>query len=72
MCICINCRHIEYCYTYHFIEKQHGYKQKVIQSTFIPIHNIVNVNIQKSQKVSLDWDLVECLSFIEAPGYWLS
>nr|YP_009398224.1 hypothetical protein [Thaumatella adunca]ARW67410.1 hypothetical protein [Thaumatella adunca] len=73
MCICINCRHIHNCQTYLFIEKQH-HNNKLIRhnKTFIPIHTIINVNInQNLNKVSLDWDLQECSSFIEEPGYWL-
>nr|YP_009396780.1 hypothetical protein [Ophidocladus simpliciusculus]ARW65966.1 hypothetical protein [Ophidocladus simpliciusculus] len=73
MCICINCRHIHYCQTYLFIEKQHKINQvKVNKSLFMPIYTIVNIKFNKQyKKISLDWDLIECLSFVEKPGHWL-
>nr|YP_009392231.1 hypothetical protein [Osmundaria fimbriata]ARW60793.1 hypothetical protein [Osmundaria fimbriata] len=76
MCICINCRHMYNCHTYQFIAVQHGhhyhYKKKIIINTFTPIYTIIKINIiRKSNKISLDWDLIECLSFIETPGNWL-
>ena len=72
MCICINCRHVHNCTTYKIIQKQH--KQYIYQSNkiFIPSETIINVNIRSyMQSTKFDWDLVECLSFIEKPGQWL-
>lgn len=74
MCICVNCRHIDRCTTYSFIRQQH--QQSIIQawtpSNFTPQDTIIKINIIKSlDKIKFDWDLVECLSFIEQPGEWL-
>nr|YP_009399684.1 hypothetical protein [Digenea simplex]ARW69503.1 hypothetical protein [Digenea simplex] len=72
MCICINCRHIHNCTTYYFIEKQHKQLLDLSMKSFTPNQTIINVNLhQNSDKISLDWDLIECLSFVEEPGYWL-
>nr|ARW60172.1 hypothetical protein [Laurencieae sp.] len=75
MCICINCRHIHNCITYKFIEKQHN-KNKVLRNnnnSFIPINTTININVNKNnEEILIDWDLVECLSFVEKPGNWLS
>nr|YP_009396374.1 hypothetical protein [Polysiphonia scopulorum]ARW65560.1 hypothetical protein [Polysiphonia scopulorum] len=73
MCICINCRHIHNCKTYHFIDKQHNHLKICSEEyKFSPLKTILNVNINKKNKqVIFDWDLKECSSFTEEPGYWL-
>jgi len=73
MCICINCKHINNCKTYHFIETQHKIKeQKNNYNTFIPSNTLIQINLKKLfNKHHLDWDLAECLSFSERPGSWL-
>nr|ARW60576.1 hypothetical protein [Polysiphonia sp.] len=73
MCICINCRHIHQCKTYEFIEQQHEYhRNKQKTSYFIPAQTLILVNINKKyEQIFLDWDLKECSSFVEEPGYWL-
>nr|QUE28820.1 Ycf34 [Porphyropsis coccinea] len=73
MCICINCYHVNNCSTYFSIEKQH--KQLPINSkpAFVPQSPIINVNIlSQDLDISLDWDVVECLSFVEFPGKWMT
>ena len=70
MCICVNCRHIKKCQTYIFIEKQHKNNVSKVQNTsFIPVNTLIQINIQKKKEFThLDWDLIECLSFVEKPG----
>ena len=73
MCICINCRHIDYCTTYNFIKSQHRKFSNNQKSTFHPFNATVNVNINKKKgQLLIDWDLIECLSFVEKPGNWLN
>ena len=72
MCICINCRHVHNCTVYKIIQKQH--KQNIVASPikFIPSNTLININIYQSiHSIIFDWDLVECLSFVEQPGQWL-
>nr|AOM64545.1 hypothetical protein Riqu_066 [Riquetophycus sp.] len=72
MCICINCRHVHNCTTYKIIQKQHEQDVYKSYSVFIPSQTIIKVNINTSLKsTQFDWDLIECLSFIEQPGKWL-
>nr|QCI04118.1 hypothetical protein [Antithamnionella ternifolia] len=77
MCICINCKHLNNCRTYHFIEVQHKLKLKRKKYweesyNFIPVNTLIQINLkQTSQSNLLDWDLIECLSFVENPGAWL-
>ena len=75
MCICINCKHIKTCQTYSFIEKQHNSYliQNHYDRTFIPDNTIIQINIKKQINLyTLDWDLTECMSFIEKPGSWIT
>nr|YP_010619441.1 hypothetical protein PN189_pgp129 [Xiphosiphonia pinnulata]WAX03454.1 hypothetical protein [Xiphosiphonia pinnulata] len=74
MCICINCKHIDLCKTYKFIEKQHSnYNLNKKQNYFIPINTMIIVSINKQNlNIYLDWDVKECLSFVEQPGKWIS
>lgn len=72
MCICINCRHICNCATYEFITKQHNTVSTISHSIFNPSSTILNVNVnKKNEQIFIDWDLIECLSFVEKPGNWL-
>nr|YP_010618861.1 hypothetical protein PN064_pgp129 [Deltalsia parasitica]WAX02874.1 hypothetical protein [Deltalsia parasitica] len=73
MCICINCKYINICKTYKFIEKQHNNNNSSTQNYFIPISTIIIVNINKHNlNIYLDWDVKECSSFVEQPGEWIS
>nr|YP_009391825.1 hypothetical protein [Acrosorium ciliolatum]ARW59969.1 hypothetical protein [Acrosorium ciliolatum] len=72
MCICVNCRHISKCQTYFFIEQQHKFDKKKNCITFIPNNNLIQINIKNNvNNIIFDWDLIECLSFVEKPGSWL-
>ena len=72
MCICVNCYHVTNCSTYYSIEKQHQKQKLSINPSFIPQSPIIKVNIiQYKTTTELDWDVVECASFVEAPGKWL-
>nr|QCI07462.1 hypothetical protein [Leiomenia cribrosa] len=73
MCICINCRHVNVCNTYELIKNQHNQKIKKIKKAFIPKNTLIKININQNNNHSeFDWDLTECLSFIEQPGAWLT
>ena len=72
MCICINCRHVNKCKTYEIIQQQHHQKIKSNEEKFVPINTLIKININQYNNVyQFDWDLIECLSFIEKPGQWL-
>nr|YP_009393282.1 hypothetical protein [Symphyocladiella dendroidea]ARW61844.1 hypothetical protein [Symphyocladiella dendroidea] len=74
MCICINCKHINVCKTYEFIEKQHNnYNSNNKKNNFIPMNTIIIVTINRQNlNIYLDWDVKECSSFVEQPGKWIS
>nr|YP_010203977.1 hypothetical protein LK038_pgp204 [Ahnfeltia fastigiata]UAT97683.1 hypothetical protein Ahn.fas.Ore.pt_006 [Ahnfeltia fastigiata] len=71
MCICINCRHVHSCSIYKIIKKQHKHQTENGNSVFTPKNTLITVNINSSCN-EIDWDLIECLSFTEKPGSWLS
>nr|YP_010196946.1 hypothetical protein LK099_pgp136 [Crassiphycus corneus]UAD84750.1 hypothetical protein [Crassiphycus corneus] len=74
MCICVNCRHVHNCVTYQLIQKQHNYKCdiKIINNSFIPKKALINISISYvNRNIYYDWDLIECLSFVEIPGQWI-
>nr|YP_009314907.1 Hypothetical protein ycf34 [Scinaia undulata]SCW23362.1 Hypothetical protein ycf34 [Scinaia undulata] len=71
MCICINCLYVHQCSTYQYIEKQHGKKSTKKKELFSPKNPIIHVNIYNDRDTrQMDWDIVECLSFIDEPGSW--
>nr|YP_009509248.1 hypothetical protein [Gracilaria vermiculophylla]AXI96898.1 hypothetical protein [Gracilaria vermiculophylla]QXU75109.1 hypothetical protein [Gracilaria vermiculophylla]WDZ68039.1 hypothetical protein [Gracilaria vermiculophylla] len=74
MCICVNCRHVHNCTAYYLIQKQHNSvnDKKNINKFFIPEKTLINISINYIDTyMYFDWDLVECLSFIEMPGNWI-
>ena len=76
MSICINCQFITECSVYHLVEKQHQRRKErnLLSCNFIPDLSIIKINIlsKNYSQSELDWDVIECLSFIEEPGIWLS
>nr|YP_010726438.1 hypothetical protein P4D33_pgp133 [Hypnea spinella]WDY84913.1 hypothetical protein [Hypnea spinella] len=74
MCICINCQHVKNCTTYKIILIQHNQPVSPKNNTvFTPSNTLVQININQSlYNIKLEWDLVECSSFVEKPGFWLT
>lgn len=73
MCICLNCKYINVCKQYFFIEKNHKEENININAIFNPTYSIININFYtKSNKLFIEWDMLECLSFKEKPANWIS
>nr|QCI06253.1 hypothetical protein [Dicranema revolutum] len=72
MCICINCRHVHSCTTYKIVQKKHYIKTTNTSNiSFIPNNTLIEVNITNYlHNIKFEWDLIECSSFVEQPGYW--
>nr|YP_009313062.1 Hypothetical protein ycf34 [Dermonema virens]SCW21316.1 Hypothetical protein ycf34 [Dermonema virens] len=71
MCICINCLYVHECSTYKFIKSQHSVNFQEYETKFDPIKPIVYANfVRQTKKSHIDWDVTECLSFLEKPGSW--
>lgn len=72
MCICINCLYVHKCSTYKNIQKQHKKYSEQDRQLFNPLDPVINVNIcNTSGSFEVDWDVTECLSFIDKPGNWI-
>nr|YP_009315722.1 Hypothetical protein ycf34 [Trichogloeopsis pedicellata]SCW24380.1 Hypothetical protein ycf34 [Trichogloeopsis pedicellata] len=71
MCICINCSYVHSCSTYHFIKVQHNENTSKVDINFYPSNPIIQVNLKTiDENIQIDWDVIECLSFLEDPGQW--
>lgn len=77
MCICINCHFIESCSLYKIIELKHNInskkKKKNDLKVFLPKQSIIKnefLNTKKNEIIK-DWDISECVNFLEKPGNWM-
>tara|TARA_Y100001970_G_C13793930_1_gene631649 strand:+ start:342 stop:593 length:252 start_codon:yes stop_codon:yes gene_type:complete len=70
MCICVNCKWVDRCSTYHEIEKNH----EVEHLTSFPDVNAKNPFIhvslveEKNGNFSIEWDVKSCSSYYEEIG----
>jgi len=72
MCICINCMYVNSCLTYQKIMKQHSFQRTKPEIKFNPSQPIISVNIYyTNESMEVDWDIIECLSFLDSPGRWI-
>tara|TARA_B100000700_G_C14787474_1_gene734219 strand:- start:548 stop:799 length:252 start_codon:yes stop_codon:yes gene_type:complete len=73
MCICVNCKWVDRCKTYHAVEKQHGAKHLTqtpdFQGNDPRVHIVVKEVINKG--IQTEWDVQACGSFSEDPGKWI-
>jgi hypothetical protein len=73
MCICLNCEYLNICIQYFFVEKKHNELNITKYPTFLPLQSIISINFfEKDQKLEIEWDVIDCLSFKEHPGKWIS
>ena len=73
MCICVNCRWVDRCQTYHSVEKQHGAKHLTLNPDFHPKEPIIHVSLIDKEQISteIEWDVQACKSFCLDHGRWL-
>jgi len=72
MCICINCKWVDRCITYHDVENNHEVAHICAEPDFKPIKPLINVSIVKDEigDYKTDWDVQSCESFIKEFGKW--
>ncbi len=71
MCICINCKYVDRCTTYHAVEEQHQQAHLTSAPNFEATQPSINVNIRTlADGVEMEWDVVGCLSFAQDRGKW--
>ena len=73
MCICVNCRWVDRCKTYHAVEAQHGEKHLSSSPDFQGNEPRIHVIVKdvKNSGIQVEWDVQACGSFIEDQGKWL-
>jgi len=72
MCICINCKWVDRCITYHDIENNHGVDHICDVPDFKAKKPFIQVNIVKDNNgdYKTDWDVQSCESFENEFGKW--
>ena len=72
MCICINCRWVDRCETYHDVETHHNVDHICDSPDFQPKKPLIHVSIVKENNgdYKTDWDVQSCGSFREEHGKW--
>ena len=71
MCICINCKWVNRCITYHDVENNHGVKHICALPDFKAKKPLIHVSIVKDKdNYKTDWDVQSCESYIEEFGKW--
>ena len=72
MCICINCKWVDRCKTYHDVERNHGVEHICDAPDFKAKKPSIKVSIVKdtNDDFKTDWDVQSCLSFEEEIGKW--
>ena len=72
MCICINCKWVDRCITYHDVENNHGVDHICKLPDFKAKNPFIHVSIFKDKKgdYKTEWDVQSCASFSEELGKW--
>ena len=72
MCICINCKWVDRCITYHEVENYHGVDNICDEPDFKPIEPFIHVSIveQNNADYKTVWDVRSCESFTNEFGKW--
>ncbi len=72
MCICINCKWVDRCLTYHDVENKHGVDNICDFPNFKAIKPVIHVSIVKDENgvYKTDWDVQSCGSFKSEFGKW--
>ena len=72
MCICINCKLVDRCMTYHEVETNHDVEHICDIPNFKPNKPYIHVSIIQDLNGDFksDWDVQSCSSFLEEAGKW--
>ena len=72
MCICINCKWVDRCTTYHDVENNHDVDNICDVPNFKALKPYIHVSIVENNNgdYKTDWDVQSCGSFIEEYGKW--
>jgi len=72
MCICINCKWVDRCKTYHDVEENHEVDHLTAFPDIIAKNPFIHVSLVEESKgeFTIEWDVRSCSSFYEEVGRW--
>ena len=72
MCICVDCRWVDRCKTYHAVENQHGVEHLNLEPDMEPNDPRIHISLLDlpESQVGVEWDVQACKSFLEDHGRW--
>ena len=72
MCICINCKWVDRCKTYHDVEKNHEVEHLTSFPDVTAKNPMIHVSLveENTGNFSIEWDVRSCSSFYEEIGRW--
>ena len=72
MCICINCKWVDRCITYHDVEENHGAEHISDRPDIKAKEPFIHVSVIENENGghSIEWDVRSCSSFKEEIGRW--
>ena len=73
MCICVDCRWVDRCKTYHAVENQHGVEHLNATPDIEPKEPLIHVSLHKwsNDATGIEWDVRSCKSFLKDQGRWM-
>ena len=73
MCICVNCRWVDRCKTYHAVEEQHGVNHLTPNPDFQGKDPRIHISVTdlNEGEYGIEWDVRACGSFKEDNGRWM-
>ena len=73
MCICVDCRWVDRCQTYHAVERQHGVAHLTATPDIEPIDPRIHISVlsEGNEGAAVEWDVRACKTFRKDEGRWL-
>ncbi|EOD14825.1 hypothetical protein EMIHUDRAFT_49568, partial [Emiliania huxleyi CCMP1516] len=72
-CICINCKWVDRCKTYHWVETQHEQEHVTAAPDFEPVDPQIQAAVagEMLRDLTTEFDVFACDAFTEDSGRWL-
>ena len=73
MCICVDCRWVDRCNTYHAVESQHGEDHLNACPDIEPKEPKIysSLNSLSDSDAGIEWDVRSCKSFLKEQDRWI-
>jgi len=72
MCICVNCKWVDRCKTYHDVEENHEVEHLNSSPDITAKNPFIHVSLVEENKgeFTIEWDVRSCSSYYEELGRW--